>query len=151
MDPRVAKLTTPEDCESFAKNADERGFPLIAEEARKKAAQLRVQFRAEAYGAKTDVERDCLEAVYAYEEVLSAQRGKRQRAGRTWPMIKEYGILPAVERIVMKREESVGYTALAEIGLKEFAFEAVILRHPECFSPEAVARSRERLTENTDG
>jgi len=151
MDPRVAKLTTPEDCESLAKNADERGFPLVAEQARKKAAQLRVQSRAEAYGAKTDVERECLEAVYAYEEVLSAQRGKRQRAGRTWPMIKEYGILPAVERIVMKREESVGYTALAEIGLKEFAFEAVILRHPECFSPEAVARSRERLTEDADG
>jgi len=147
MDPRVAKLKTPKDCETFAKNARDRGAPHLAEEARQRAIQL----RAEEHGAKTDVERECLEAVYAYEEVLSAQKGKRLRAGRTWPMIHEHGILPAVERIVMKRTESVGYTALAEMGLKEFAFEAVILRHPKFFSPEAVARSRERLSEDSDG
>lgn len=147
MDPRVAKLNNPKDCETFAKNARERGAPHLAEEARLRAVQL----RAEEHGAKTDVERECLEAVYAYEEVLSAQKGKRQRASRTWPMIHERGVLPAVERIVMKRTESVGYTALAEMGLKEFAFEAVILRHPGFFSPEAVARSRERLAEDADG
>lgn len=139
MDPRVAKLKTPKDCETFAKNARERGAPHLAEEARQRAIQL----RAEEHGAKTDVERECLEAVYAYEEVLSVQKGKKQRASRTWPMIHEHGVLPAVERIVMKRTESVGYIALAEMGLKEFAFEAVILRHPEFFSSEVVARSRE--------
>lgn len=147
MDPRVAKLKTPHECETFAENAHERNAPQLAEEARQRAVQL----RAETHGAKTEVERECLEAVYAYKEVLSAQKGKRQRAGRTWPMIQEHGILPAVERIVLKRTESVGYTALAEMGLKEFAFEAVILRHPEQFSAEAVARSRERLAEDSDG
>lgn len=45
----------------------------------------------------------------------------------------------------------ISYTALAEMGLKEFAFEAVILRHPEHFSPEAVTRSRERLAQERDG
>jgi hypothetical protein len=147
MDPRVVKLKTPQECETFAKNARERGAPKLAEEARQRAVQL----RAETHGAKSDVERECLEAVYAYEEVRSAHKGKRQRASRTWPVIHEHGILPAVERIVLKRTESVGFTALAELGLKEFAFEAVILRHPEYFSPEAVARSRERLTEGSDG
>lgn len=147
MDPRVAKLRTPLECETFADNARDRGAPHLAEEARQRAVQL----RAESHGAKTDVERECLEAVYAYEEVLSVQRGKRQRASRTWPMIQKFGVLPAVERIVLKRTESVGYIALAEIGLKEFAFEAVILRHPEHFSPEAVARSHARLAENPDG
>lgn len=131
----------------FAKNARDRGAMLLVEEARQRAVQL----RAEAHGAKTDVERECLEAVYAYEEVLSAQKGRRQSASRTWPMIHKLGILPAVERIVTKREESLGYTALADMGLKEFAFEAVILRHPECFSAEAVARSRERLAEGVNG
>ena len=110
-----------------------------------------IQLRADSHGAQTDVERECLEAVYAYEEVLSAKKGKRQRAGRTWPMIKEHGILPAVERIVLKRAESVGFVALAEMGLMEFAFEAVILRHPGHFSAEAVARSHARLsTSGTD-
>ena len=147
MDPRVTKLRTHQECEIFAKNARDLGFPQLAEEARRKAVQL----RAKSHGAETDVERECLEAVYAYEEVLSANKGKRQRAGRTWPMIREHGILPAVERIVLKRSESVGYTALAKMGLKEFAFEAVILRHPESFSPEAIARSHTRLAEDFDG
>src|SRR5262245_49581033 len=99
MHPRVARLRTPEECEIFAKHALERGNRERADEARQRAIQL----RAEAHGATTAVEQECLEAVYAYEEVLSAERGKRTRAGRTWPMIKQHGILPAVERIVLKR------------------------------------------------
>jgi len=141
MDPRVARLKSPAECEVFAQNARERGAPELADEARRRAVQL----RAESHGATTDVERECLEAVYAYEEVLSANRGKRQPASRTWQMIHRHGVLPAVERIVTKRAESVGYTALAEMGLLDLAFEAVVLRHPECFSAEAIARSRERL------
>jgi hypothetical protein len=141
MDPRVLKLKTVADCESFAANARERGAPELAEQARKRS----VQVRADAHGAKTDVERECLEAVYAYEEVLSAQKGKRQPASRTWQMIKRHGIIPAVERVVTKREVSSGFTALAEMGLMEFAFEAVILRHPESFSTEATTMSMQRL------
>lgn len=104
-----------------------------------------VQLRAEAHGAKTEAERECLEAVYAYEEVLSANKGRRQPASRTWQMIRRHGVLPAVERIVTKRAESAGYTALAEMGLLDMAFEAVVLRHPDLFSTEAIAMSRERI------
>ncbi len=141
MDPRVAKLKTVAECDIFATNARERGFPDLADQARKRAVQL----RAEAHGASTEVERDCLQAVHAYEEVLSAQKGKRQTASRTWQMIKRHGIIPAVERVVTKREVSTGFTALAEMGLMEYAFEAVILRHPESFSDEAIQISRQRL------
>jgi hypothetical protein len=45
MDPRVVRLKTPQECATFAKNASDRGFPLLAEQARQKAIQL----RAEAY------------------------------------------------------------------------------------------------------
>ena len=44
-------------------------------------------------------------------------------------------------------KETSGYTALAEIGMRDFAFEAVVIRHPDSFSADAVARSRERLAE----
>ena len=147
MDSRVAKLKTPAECETFAKNARERDAPDLAEQARRWAVEL----RAESHGAATDVERECLQAVYAYEEVLSTKKGKRQSASRTWQMIKRHGILAAVERVVARREESTGYTALADMGLMAFAFEAVILRHPERFSAEAVARSKERLAQPKDG
>lgn len=145
MDERVAKLKTPEDCAVFAKNVTERGRPDLALAARKRAVQL----RAESFGATSEVERECIEAVYAYEEVLSAKAGRRQSASRTWPMIKRHGVIEAVERVVKRKADAAGYTALVEMGLEELAFEAVVLRHSSSFSAEAVARSRERMGEQS--
>jgi len=141
MDPRIARLKTVKDCENFAKNAVERGFPGLAIEARERGVQL----RAEAHGASIAVEKECLEAIYAFEEVKSEENGRRTKASRTWQAIKRYGIIPAVERIVTKREVSAGFTALAEMGLMEYAFEAVVLRHPDSFTVEARTISRQRL------
>jgi hypothetical protein len=141
FDGRVARLTTVAECEQFAKNAEERGFPEIAEQCRKRG----VQIRAEKHGAATAAERECLEAIYAYEEVLSQHKGKRVSASRTWQMIKRHGILAAVERIVTRPEDAAGYTVLVQMGLDDFAFEAVILRHQDAFSGEARARSESRL------
>ncbi|MEH6689140.1 MAG: hypothetical protein V7693_17975 [Halopseudomonas sabulinigri] len=140
MDDRVKKIDTPEKCEIFAKNCIERGREDLAQEARERAVQL----RAEAYGAETEAEREALEAVYAYEEVLSTKNGKKTRAGRTWQMITRHGIIGAVERAVNRPTETQGYTALVEMGLEDYAFENVILRHPSLFSQQAVQISRER-------
>lgn len=129
------------ECEIFAMNARERSAPDLADQARRRA----VQIRAHAHGASTNVELDCLQAVYAYEEVLSSQKGRRQSAARTWQMIKRHGVIPAVERVVTKREVSSGFTALAAMGLQDYAFEAVVLRYPESFSSEAVAISQQRM------
>ena len=143
MDPRVTKLITVADCESFTINARDRGAPELAEQARKRA----VQIRAELYGTDSEVERECVQAVYAYEEILSAKNGRRQPANRTWQMIKRHGIIPAVERVVTKREIAIGFTALAEMDLMEYAFEAVVLRHPSSFTAEAVSMSKKRIEE----
>jgi hypothetical protein len=141
MDSRIARLKTVKDCENFAKNALERGFPGLAIEARERSVQL----RTEAHGARTAVEKECLEAIYAFEEVESEENGRRIKASRTWQVIKRLGIIPAVERIVTKRDVSAGFTILAEMGLKEYAFEAVVLRHPDSFSEEARNIARQRL------
>jgi len=141
MDERVLRLKTPEDCERFAKNAIERGRPDLAQEAKEKSVQL----KAEKYGATTQVERECVAAVYAYEEVLSAKNGKKTKASRTWQMIKKYGVLPAVELAVNRTQETMGYTALLEMGLEDYAFEAVVVKYPEFFSEEAVLRSADRI------
>ena len=143
MDPRIKRLTTVESCQRFAANATRLGRPDLADEARKRAVQL----RAESHGAETDAEKECLQAIYAYEEVLSDKNGRRTSAARTWQMIKRHGILKAAERAVNRAQETAGYKALIEMGLQEFAFEAVILRHPHVFSPDAVAISKLRLQE----
>lgn len=141
MDERVKKIKTPEDCEKFAINAIERDRPDLAIDARRRAIEL----RAEKYGAQSAAEKEALQAVYAYEEVLTKKNGRRTKASRTWQMIERRGIIEAMERAVNRSAETQGYTSLVEMGLEEFAFEAVILRYPKLFSSEAVAKSKERL------
>lgn len=88
--------------------------------------------------------------MYAYEEALSSQKGRTTRAGRTWPMIEEHGIIGAIERIVTRRAETEGYRVLVEMGLEDMAFEAVALRHPDSFTPAAVTASEKRMQELED-
>ena len=134
MDERIKNLDTPKKCEIFANNALTAGREDLVKQARARA----IQIKAEAYGAETSAEKEAIEAVYAYEEVLSANNGKKTRASRTWPMIQKYGIINTVERAVNRKAETKGYTALLDMGLEAYAFEAIILRYPELFSESAV-------------
>lgn len=143
MDKRVKNIKDAKLCEVFAKNAEERGRPDLAKEAKIRA----VEIRAEEYGAKSEAENEAIQAIYAYEEVLTKKNGKRTRASRTWQMIKRRGIIESVERAVNRKSVTQGYTTLVEMGLENFAFEAVILRHPGLFSDEAVSISRQRLSQ----
>lgn len=141
-DYRVQRLKSPEDCESFAKNVEVK-HPDLAKQARRRAVEL----RAAKYGASTDAEQEALQAIYAFEEVRSQAAGRRVRASRTWQSIQRNGILPTVERVVIRRTATEAYEALVEAGMHDFTFEAVVLRHPDCFSPEAVEHARVRFGE----
>lgn len=141
MDERIARFETRESCERFAKNAEDRGHPELARKARRRATEI----RAAQHGADSEVEKEALQAVYAYEEVLAQRNGKRTPASRTWQMIRRHGILGAVERTVNGKSETVGYRALVEVGMTDLAFEAIVLRHPSSFSDETIERARQRL------
>lgn len=145
MSDRIDRLTTPEGCEKFVKNAVRLGRPDLAIEARKRAVEL----RATDYGSASQAERECLQAVYAYEEVLTKKNGRRKTASGIWLYIRRNGILAAAERAANTEPETVGYTALGALGLQDFAFEAVILRHASLFSAEAVKRCEARMKEWT--
>ena len=60
-------------------------------------------------------------------------------------MIKEHGILGAVERVVNRKSDPIGYSVLVEMGMTDLAFEAIVLRHPDSFSSETIERARKRL------
>ena len=139
-DPRIARLKTPEDCEQFAKNV-EAEHPDLAKAARRRAVEL----RALKYGAKSDVEREALQCIYAFEEARSQETGKRARANRTWQSIKNNGILPTVDKVVSRRRATEGYDSLVAAGLEDFTFEAVVLKYPDHFSEEAVKQAKLRL------
>jgi hypothetical protein len=139
-DDPISKLSSPAGCEQFAKNVEARN-PDLAKAARVRA----IRMLAGAMGAKTDAERESLEAVFAYEHTLFKKHGRAIKASYTWRMIRERGIIPAVEHVVVQGKETIGYVALVEAGMQEMAFEAVVLRHPAAFSELAVTKSRERL------
>ena len=141
-DPTVLRLKTHEECEQYAKNVEVK-HPELAKQARRRGVEL----RAAKYGATTDAERDALQAIYAFEEIRSQEAGKRVRASRTWQSIQRHGILPTVEGVVTRRAATEAYGALVEAGMEDFTFEAVVLRHREAFSPEAIAQSEARLQE----
>src|SRR5882672_9281909 len=122
QDERVARLKTPQECEQFAINVEARGKPELALSARRRAVEL----LALSHNANGAAEREALEAVYAYERVLSGNRGKKIRATRTWQMIAKLGIIAAVERVVSRPSEAKGYTALVKMGMEDKAFEAVV-------------------------
>jgi len=150
MDYRIARLRTPAECEQFILNVQTR-LPELAQQARRRAVELRAEEhmagnpeRMET-GLEHVLERELLLAVYAYEEVLSKKRGKRQPAHRTRQMIDRHGIIGAAERAVNRKAATSGFQALAKMNMLDFAFEAVILRHAHHFSSEAVRRSEERL------
>ena len=143
MDDRIKNLKTPKDCEIFARNAVAQNRPELAAEAKQRA----IEIRAAEYGATSDAERECLEAIYAYEEILFLKHGRRVKASRTWQMIKRRGIIAAIEQAVDRSDGTAGFSALKEVGLENFAFEAVILRHSSLFSASAVDRSRDRMAQ----
>ena len=142
MDERIARLKTPEGAEQFAINVEAMGLTELALAARRRAVEL----RAAAHGAKTDVERECLEAVYAYERARTTPR-RKFHASRTWQMIERRGIVAAVEQVVSRPDDSMGYEALVKAGMQDKAFEAVVLRHPRVFSAKTVERARARLAQ----
>ncbi|MBI1903274.1 MAG: hypothetical protein HYS13_19405 [Planctomycetia bacterium] len=145
MDERIARLTTPEECDRFARDVEVH-LPEVAKEARLRGIELRTDVRAAALGVNGKVEREALRAIYAYEAALFKKHGKRVCASRTWQMVKKYGVIAAVERAVNRKTDAAGYLALVEMNLRELAFEEIVLRYPSHFSPDAVRRSQERLS-----
>jgi hypothetical protein len=140
MDERVKQLKTPESCERFIANVINK-YPNLAQEARRR----KIELLSLAHGAENAAEREALQAIFAYEEVLTARNGRKTHASRTWQMVKRHGIIGAIERAVNRKEETLGFTALVEMGMQDLAFEAIVIHYPDLFSQEAVVRSKQRL------
>jgi hypothetical protein len=135
------KLETPESCEQYAKNVESRS-PEQAAAARAK----RIRLLAAKHGGDEAVVQEGYQAVYAFENASSKEKNRKVRASRTWQMVAKVGMVRAIEHIVSMRGESQGFRSLAELGLLDFAFEAVVLRHPSHFSVEAQTQANARLT-----
>lgn len=146
MPIEIPKCSSPEGYEQYARNVEAQKVADWEEKARE-AHRAAVRMRAEQRGAKTEAERECLQAIFAYEWTLFKKHGRRQSASYTWRAVRDHGIIAAVEKTVTKKKETAGYRALEAEGMLDMAFEAVVLTHPELFSADAVKMSQERMAQ----
>jgi hypothetical protein len=144
MDDRVSRLTTARDCDKFALAIDE-DQPKLAQQARQRALDLCTAVESKKYGAATDVEREIIKAICAYERVLFKKHGKGVRASYTWRSVKNNGIKGAAEKAVNRNDTLYGYQALAEIGMQNITFEAIVIKYPAEFTADALRHSEDRL------
>ena len=138
---RIENLDTPEKCEIMFKNCMAKGCSDLANLARTQAIKL----RADSHNPQSPIERELLQAAYAYQEVLQLKHGKKILAVRTWQLIKKYGIVRAAEKAIDRPDQTQGYESLKTFGLEGHSFESVVTRHPGAFSPGAVEISKARI------
>lgn len=138
----IPKLKTREECIQLIKNVRETN-PELAKRAWLRAVELQAGF----HKTNNEVELEILKALYAYEEVLYEKHKKHVRASRTWQSIDRNGIIGAAEKAVNGIIEPAGYKLLAQMGMQDLTFEAVIVRYPGTFSEEAVLKAKARLKE----
>ncbi len=138
-DQRVQRLTTPNACAIFERNAHDRGRSDLAEQARHRWIELSAAALAGETAGHSALDDALWAGLSAQEYVLGrAATPTRQRFKRTGPA-------KTAERIVCQSESGVGLAVLADTGLLDYAWESIVMRYPEAFSEKAVARSRERL------
>lgn len=138
-DARVQRLGTPRECAIFERNARERTRDDLALQARRRWVELTAEGHVGAEEDRDPLRRELWEALSASEYVLGRNAtGARQ-------IIRRRGLLQAVDQLVSKRDLSAGLAGLDQAGLLGYAWEHVVLRHPESFSGAAAAAARSQL------
>lgn len=141
MDERVLKCKTHDECLSLAKNAEDRGHPELAQQAREYSLEL----RAKTHSPQSAIELEGYKALYAYEDGLTKKNGKTTLATYTRKLIDNHGLTGALERAVNRPDDPEGFTLLKEMKLEAYAFEHIVVRYPDQFSAEAVTCAKDRL------
>jgi hypothetical protein len=141
-------MPTPEEIASRAKTVKE-AINLLenAQKANRTDVALAVRrrlidLRAQVHGAQPgSLEAEALATIYAYEQAVLGGH----HASRTWQMVRKYGLVNTVERLVTSAKPSAGYAKLVEAGLSDLAFEALVLRYPGSFSSAAIEAAKRRI------
>lgn len=135
---RVATSTNAVELRQTAKNAGTSG-----DEALERAALLKLYEVMPSQEPGT-LEHDVWRSIFALENVLSVERGKTTRLGRTRQKIARDGEAKTVADLVMGKPTE-GFAMLTNRAMVDWTFEAVALRHTEQFGVDVIDRARDRL------
>lgn len=93
------------------------------------------------------VEYDLWQTIYAFEHVLSDERGKTTRLSRTRQKVARVGEVETLKDWAVSTKSTDGFKMLIERNMPELTGEAIVLRHAGKFASDVVAAARKRLEE----
>lgn len=139
----VDMAKTSADCDNLIRNAMRAGNGQLALLARKK----KIVLQAAQHGARTQVEVEAWNGIYAIEEYRRSQGKQHWRANYTRRAIdnRNGDIVATVDDTVSRAEPTDGFQEMIDAGLEEFLWERLVLRFREQFSPRAIEQARARL------
>lgn len=92
------------------------------------------------------VEHDFWQTILAFELMLSEERGRKTLLSRTRQKLARVGVLQTLNDFATSKKPTDGFVMLIERGMPELTGEAIVLRHQNMFSAEAVEGAKVRLT-----
>lgn len=91
------------------------------------------------------VQHDLWRTIHAFEHVLSEERGRTTRLGRTRQKVARVGEIETLRDWAIGAKSTAGFDMLIERGMPELTGEAIVLRHAQQFDDEVVEAARKRL------
>lgn len=126
---------------ALLKNAQQKGASAVTEAAFRKLIAI---VPSERPGT---VEHDFWQTVHAFEYSLSEERGKTTRLSRTRQKVGRAGVIQTLKDWALSNNETDGFKMLIDRGMPELTGEAIVLRHPEHFTPDELLAARKRLSD----
>lgn len=105
------------------------------------------QLSANQFDPQSELERDCLVALAAYEWVLADKNGENTPATRVRSSIKKNGIKIAVGNAVLRGKRTIGLNTLMDCNKLGFSFEWVVVKYRDEFPPKVVEAAEKALSE----
>ena len=134
----ISRKTDPDELRLLMARAKEKGIKEVHEAAFRRLVEV---LPAAAPGT---IEHDFWKSITAFEEILTAERGRTTRLGRTRQKVQRVGVAQTLSDWATGGA-SQGFDMLIDLGLPELTGEAVVLRHSDQFEQPVVAAARERL------
>jgi hypothetical protein len=136
----IAKCNVPEELRRLIKNARGGGAGEVADAAFKKLVSI---LPAQRPGT---LEHDFWQTLFAFEHMLTEERGKTTRLARTRQKVERVGVLQTLRDWAVDKNEADGFRMLLDRSKSELTGEAIILRHAVQFEEHVVRAAEQRLT-----
>ena len=135
----IPKCDDPAKLQGWVNSARRQGNKAVEEAAFRRLIQI---LPKEAPGT---VEHDLWRTIHAFEHVLTEERGKTTRLGRTRQKVARVGEVHTLKDWAIGAKNTEGFDMLIERGMPELTGEAIVLRHAARFDEAVVAAARQRL------